>query len=97
MKNSGIYTAEQLSLTRADKGYFESDTREELIETIQDIAKSHNIAQVLHWNVLTGKNDELEKLDKEVTFDEREDGMKDLKQGLQETQIEEEKEDNSRI
>lgn len=62
LNNSGIYTAEQLSLTRADKGYFTSDTKEELIETIQDIAESHNIAQVLHWNVLTGQNDELEKL-----------------------------------
>lgn len=62
LENSGIYTAEQLSLTRADKGYFESDTKEEVIETIKDIAESHNIAQVLHWNVLTGQNDELEKL-----------------------------------
>ena len=33
-----------------------------IIETIQDIAESHNIAQVLHWNVLTGQNDELDKL-----------------------------------
>lgn len=62
LENSGIYTAEQLSLTRADKGYSESDTKEELIETIQGIAESHNIAQVLHWNVLTGQSDELEKL-----------------------------------
>ncbi len=63
LKNSRIYTAEQLSLTRAYKGYFESDTKEELLELIQDIAKSHNIAQVLHYNVLTGQNDELEKLE----------------------------------
>ena len=62
LKNSGIYPAEQLSLTRADNGYFESDTKEELLETIQDIAKSHNIAQVLFWDLLTGNNDELEKL-----------------------------------
>lgn len=62
LENSVIYTAEQLSLTRADKGYSESDTKEELIETIQGIAESHNIAQVLHWNVLTGQSDELEKL-----------------------------------
>lgn len=63
LENSGTFTAEQLSLTRADKGYMESDTKEELIETIKDIAESYNIAQVLHWNVLTGQNDELDKLE----------------------------------
>ena len=63
LKNSGRYTSEQLSLTRSTKGYLESDTSEELIQTIQDIAQSHNIAQVLHWNVLTGQSDELEKLE----------------------------------
>ena len=62
LEESGRYTSEQLSLSRADKGYFESDTKDELIETIKYIAESHNIAQVLHWNVLTGQNDELEKL-----------------------------------
>lgn len=62
LENSEVYISEKLSLTREHKGYFESDTKEELIKTIQDIAKSHNIAQVLHFNVFTGNNDELKKL-----------------------------------
>ena len=62
LEESKRYTSEKLSLTRANKGYYESETSEDLKATIQDVAQEHNIAQVLHWNVLTGQNDELEKL-----------------------------------
>ena len=62
LENSEKYTAEKLSLTRSDQGYIESNTKDELIQTIHTIAEDNNIAQVLHWNVLTGQNDELDKL-----------------------------------
>ena len=63
LEKSELYVSEQLTLTREHKGYIESDTKEEVLETIQNIAETHNIAQVLHWNVLTGNNNELEKLE----------------------------------
>lgn len=58
----GIYTAETLSLNRADEGYVKSDTSDELKDTVSGIAEERKIAQVLHWNVITGENDELNKL-----------------------------------
>lgn len=63
LEKSELYTAEELSLSRSSQGYFRSDTSDELLETIHDVAESHGIAQVLHFNVLTGQNDELEKLE----------------------------------
>lgn len=63
LEHSGTYTSEKLTLTRAEKGYFKSDTSDELIKTIQDIAESRGIAQVLFFNVLTGQNDEQSKLE----------------------------------
>lgn len=62
LKDSERYTSEKLSLNREDRGYVESDSKEELIETIQNIAESNDIAQVLHWDVLTGQNDKTGKL-----------------------------------
>lgn len=56
------YTAETLSLKREDDGYVKSDTSDNVRDTICSIANEKNIAQVLHWNVLTGQNDELDKL-----------------------------------
>lgn len=56
------YTAETLSLRREDNGYIKSDTSNEIIKTVHDVANEKNIAQVLHWNVITGQNDELDKL-----------------------------------
>lgn len=58
----GRYTAEDLSLKREYNGYIKSDTSDELINTIDKIAEERKIAQVLHWNVITGQNDELDKL-----------------------------------
>lgn len=59
---SGRYTAEKLSLRREDDGYIESDTSGEIRKTIEDVANEKGIPQVLHWNVVTGQNDEKEKL-----------------------------------
>lgn len=56
------YTAETLSLRREDDGYIKSDTSDEVRETVRGVANERNIAQVLHWNVITGQNDELDKL-----------------------------------
>lgn len=61
---TGKYTAETLSLRREDDGYIKSNTSKELRETIRAIANENNIAQVQHWNVITGQNDELDKLEK---------------------------------
>lgn len=59
----GRYTAETLSLAREDDGYIKSDTSDEVRQTIRDVANERNIAQVLHWSVITGQNDELDKLE----------------------------------
>lgn len=59
----GRYTAETLSLARNDDGYINSNTSDEVRKTISAIANERNIAQVLHWNVITGQNDELDKLE----------------------------------
>lgn len=59
----GRYTAETLSLAREDDGYIKSDTSDEVRRTIRDVANERNIAQVLHWSVITGQNDELDKLE----------------------------------
>lgn len=56
------YTAETLSLSREDNGYIKSDTSDDVRETISNIANEKKIAQVLHWNVITAQNDELDKL-----------------------------------
>lgn len=64
LRENGRYTAETLSLRREDKGYLQSETSDEVIQTINNIASKRKIAQVLHFNVITGKNDEVEKLDK---------------------------------
>lgn len=56
LETTDRYVPEKLSLTRKDKGYLESDTSEELIETIRDIAESRGIPQELFFNILTGQN-----------------------------------------
>jgi len=56
------YTAETLSLRREDDGYTKSDTSDEVREIVHNIANERGIAQVLHWNVITEQNDELDKL-----------------------------------
>ncbi len=62
LNSSNRFTAETLSLSRADRGYLSSDTSEELISAIDDVAEKNGIAQVLHFDVLTGQNDEQSKL-----------------------------------
>ena len=57
------FVPETLSLSRIDKGFRESETKEETLNTINQIAASRGIAQVLHFDVITGKNDEKEKLE----------------------------------
>lgn len=60
---SGRFTAEKLSLNRADGGYIQSDTSDELKQTIGNIAEENNIAQELFFNIITQQSDELDKLD----------------------------------
>jgi len=62
LEESGRFTAEKLSLNRADGGYIQSDTSDELKQTIGSIAKEKNIAQELFFNIITGQSDELDKL-----------------------------------
>ena len=62
LTSSNRFPAETLSLTRSDRGYLNSDTSDELISTIDDVAEKMGIAQVLHFDVLTGQNDEQSKL-----------------------------------
>lgn len=62
LTSSNRFPAETLSLTRSDRGYLNSDTSDELISTIDDVAEKMGIAQVLHFDVLTGRNDEQSKL-----------------------------------
>lgn len=71
---SGRYTAETLSLRREDYGYINSDTSDEVRETIENIAEEKELAQVLHFNILTGQNDEKDKL--KSVKDEFENGLK---------------------
>ena len=62
LDKDGKYTAETLSLRREDEGYVQSDTSDEVRDTVDSIAAERNIPQVLHWNVITGQNDELDRL-----------------------------------
>ena len=55
-------TPEILSLSREKKGYEPSDTSENLIATINNIASEYNISQELFFNILTGQTDDNEKL-----------------------------------
>lgn len=63
LQKDGRYTAETLSLRREDDGYIKSDTSDKVRQTVENIANEKKIAQVLHWNVITGQNDELDKLE----------------------------------
>ena len=62
LEESGRFTAEKLSLNRADGGYIQSDTSDELKQSIGSIAKENNIAQELFFNIITQNSDELDKL-----------------------------------
>lgn len=62
LEESGRFTAEKLSLNRADGGYIQSTTSDELKQTIGNIAKENNIAQELFFNIITGQSDEIDKL-----------------------------------
>ncbi len=62
LKKTGKYIPEELTLSRASGGYKESKTKAMTLDTINKIANSYNIAQVLHFDVLTANNDQLDKL-----------------------------------
>ena len=62
LEETGRYTPETLTLTREDKGYRQSETSEDTLETIGNIAKERNIAQVLFYNIIMQQNDEMDKL-----------------------------------
>ena len=56
------YIPEELSLSRTSGGYKDSETKTMTIDTINKVALDYNIAQVLHFDVLTANNDQLDKL-----------------------------------
>jgi len=60
---SGCYVPEYLSLSRKDGGFINSPTSKKVKETINTIAKEYKIPQVLFFNLITGQNDYLDKLD----------------------------------
>lgn len=63
LEESNRYTSEKLSLAPENRGYRESKTSNELIETIDKIAEENNIAQELHFSIFTwGSGIETEKL-----------------------------------
>ena len=62
LKNSGRYIPENLTLSRKYGGFMPSNTSEEQLQLISKIAHDYGKAQVLYFNILTGNNDEQEKL-----------------------------------
>lgn len=63
LNESGRYTSETLSLARDDNGYIHSATSDEVIQTIDTIARENGIAQEFYYNILMGDSDYLDKLD----------------------------------
>ena len=57
------FASEELSLNRATNGYRDSETKDELLEAINDFAEERNIPQVLFFNLITGQNDDLDRLE----------------------------------
>ena len=57
------FASEELSLNRATNGYCDSETKDELLEAINDFAEERNIPQVLFFNLITGQNDDLDRLE----------------------------------
>lgn len=49
---TGRYIPERPTLSRSDGGYRKSDTSDELINTINNVAKQNNILQMYHWDVI---------------------------------------------
>ena len=62
LKQTGRYVPEELSLSKVSQGYNESETKSMTLDTINKVASFYNIAQVLHFNVLTANNYQLDKL-----------------------------------
>lgn len=50
LKKSGRYTDERLSLCRQNGGYKDSETKDEIIKTIDDVASRFNIPKEYHFN-----------------------------------------------
>ncbi len=63
LKNSGRYIPEDLTLSRKYGGFMPSNTSEEQLKLISKIAHDYNKAEVLYYNLLTGNNDEVAKLE----------------------------------
>lgn len=60
---SGRYTAEKLTLASEGGGYEKSDTSEDVMQTINDVAKENNLSQLLHEKIFRGETDGNEKLE----------------------------------
>ena len=56
------YPKETLTLHREDKGFEESETKEELLDAIEKVSEEHGIPQVLYFDLVTGQNDHKEEL-----------------------------------
>ena len=50
LKNSGRYTNESLSLSRHDCGYKESETKDDILKTIDEVASKYHISKEYHRN-----------------------------------------------
>lgn len=55
LSKSSIYIPERPTLSRYDGGYKKSDTSEELIETINRIARENNILQMYHFDIILNR------------------------------------------
>lgn len=58
LRQSGKYTAEDLSLSQRDGGVKDSITSNELKNCIENIIKEYNLSRLKYFNLLLAKNDE---------------------------------------
>lgn len=58
LRQSGKYTAEDLSLSQHDGGVKDSKTSNELKNCIENIIKEYNLSRLKYFNLLLAKNDE---------------------------------------
>lgn len=63
LQMSGRYIPETLSLSRSDGGYLPSETSEGQKQLIHQIATTYGKAQALFFHILTGKADDIDKLE----------------------------------
>ena len=64
LKETGKYTAEDLSLSQSTRGIKDSPTSDELKECINIVIKEYNLSNLKYYNLITARNDlEIPKYD----------------------------------